>query len=257
MKPVISMSTLRGIPVKDSIALARECGFGGIEIQMDYLPETEEETDAIFQMARDAKLRVSLHAPCGDINISALNRGIREESIRQVMQTIDLAARYKVGPVTFHPGRLSSAREDREEKWQVLRRAVSLISRYALEKDVFVGLENMEARKKELVLSVDDLNRFADLENPRFGVTMDLSHFATNGITDPERPLLPIHNIHISQSREGKPHLPMQDGGSVLTGALKQWLQNYTGCIVLELKSIRDPEIYRKSLEWLKKELAL
>ena len=135
--------------------------------------------------------------------------------------------------------------------------AVSAISRYALKRDVFVGLENMEARKKELVLTVEDLDRFACLQNPRFGVTVDLSHFATNGITDPLKPRLPIHNIHISQCRDGKPHFPMQDGGTVLTGALEQWLENYDGCIVLELKSIRDPEIYRKSLQWLEKELGL
>lgn len=245
MKPIIAMSTLRGVSVADSIKMALQCGFTGIEIQTDYLPEDPARQEALFAHAKGEGLQVSLHAPCGDINITALNKGIREESIRQVKQAIDLAARYDVKTVTFHPGRLSSARENTEEKWAVLLQSAEEISRYAMENTVTAAIENMEARKKELVFTVEDLNRFSGLANTWFGVTLDLSHFATNGIFCPEteKLLLPIKNIHVSQCRDGKPHIPLQEGGTVKL----EWLRGYKGSIVLELKSIYDPEIYKES----------
>ena len=46
----------------------------------------------------------SLHSPILGINIASTNPGIREESVRQVLATIDEAARLEAAGVVVHPG---------------------------------------------------------------------------------------------------------------------------------------------------------
>lgn len=254
MERKIAMSTIRGVSVFDSIETAVKSGCSGIEIQTDYLPEDKKAYDTVFAYARQRGLEVSLHAPCGDINITALNRGIRRESIEQVKDAIDLANCYGARVLTFHPGRLSSAREKIEAKWKLLLEVTEEIADYAAVKKVSVGIENMECRKKEFVLSTEDLNRFENIakENPYFGVTLDFSHFAANKIL-PEQfgPLsLPVKNVHMSQCIDGKPHLPLDlPGGKVNVVKVFELLDEigYQDMVVMELKSITDWEIFAKS----------
>lgn len=257
MNNKIAMSTLRGVSVNKSVDFAVECGFSGIEIQTDYLLEDVAEQNKSLEYAVKNGLTVSLHAPCGDINISALNRGIRRESVSQVKQAIDLAEVNGGRVVTFHPGRLSSARENIEDKWKVLLDAVCEIAEYAKEKKVYVAIENMEFRKKEVVYTVDDLNRFENIgkNNPYFGVTLDFSHFATNKIYAPEisELKLPVYNVHLSQCVNRKPHCPLYEDGEIEINDIQKILDScgYESVIVLELKSIFEKDIYIKSREFL------
>lgn len=116
MKSVISMAAIRGLSVRESIDIAVKSGCGGIEIQTDYLPEEEMQCDGVFAYAKRQGLYISLHGPSSDINISSLNKGIRRESVCQIKAAIDLAKKYELEKVTFHPGQLSSVRENVEDK---------------------------------------------------------------------------------------------------------------------------------------------
>ena len=252
MKNKISMSTLRGFSVADSVKFALECGFDGLEIQTDYLSGEDE-----IRKALNAGLDVSLHAPCGDINISALNKGICQESVNQVKLAIDLASKFNLRVVTFHPGRLSSARENITDKWELLLESVQDIADYAKERKVYIAIENMELRKKELVFSVDDLNKFEFISknNIYFGVTLDFSHFATNKIY-PQNITglrLPVYNVHISQCVGGKPHFPLYDAGEIEMPDVIKILGNYNSSLVVELKSVFDREVYINSRKELLK----
>lgn len=250
---VISMATIRGFSVKDSIDVAVKSGCSGIEIQTDYLPEAESERAEVFAYARQQGLYVSLHGPSSDINISSLNRGVRRESVRQIKDAIRIAKRYDVEKLTIHPGLLSSARENVEEKWQVMLESVREIADYAQRMQVHVGVENMEKRKKELVYTIADLNRFAEIAagNPYFGVTLDFSHFATNGIFAPEldQLRLPVKNVHISQCIDGKPHYALDKEGQIDFDNILAMLcaVGYTGSITMEIKSVYDYPVYSAS----------
>ena len=257
MKNKIAMSTLRGVSVKDSISFALDCGFGGIEIQTDYLPEDVSKQAEVIGYALKKGMDISFHAPCDDINISALNRGIRKESVNQVKYAVDLAENSGARVVTVHPGRLSSMREKIEDKWPVLLESVWEIAEYAKEKKVCVALENMEFRKKELVYTIENLNRFEKIgkNNSYFGVTLDFSHFATNKIYSPEllKLNLPVYNVHLSQCVEGKPHYPLYENGEIDIGKIKEITEmfGYKSVIVLELKSIFEKDVYIKSRDFL------
>ena len=250
---VISMATIRGLSVMDSIDVAAKAGCGGIEIQTDYLPEAESERAAVFAYARQQGLYVSLHGPSSDINISSLNRGIRQESVRQIKEAIRIAKRYDVEKLTIHPGLLSSARENVEDKWQVMLESVREIADYAQRMQIHVGIENMEKRKKELVYTVADLNRFAEIAagNPYFGATLDFCHFATNEIFAPEldQLQLPVKNVHISQCIDGKPHYALDQEGQIDFANILAMLcaVGYTGSVTMEIKSVYDYQVYSVS----------
>lgn len=250
---IISMATIRGFSVMDSIDVAVKAGCGGIEIQTDYLPETESERAEIFAYARQQGLYVSLHGPSSDINISSLNRGVRQESIRQIKEAIRIAKCYDVEKLTIHPGRLSSARENVEDKWKVMLESVREIAEYAKQMKVHVGIENMEKRKKELVYTISDLNRFAEIAagNPYFGVTLDFCHFATNGIFAPELDQLQllVKNVHISQCIDGKPHYALDEDGQIDFSNVSAMLRaiGYKGSITMEIKSVFDYQVYSAS----------
>ncbi len=258
MDKKIAMATIRGISIKESVEIAYQCGFAGIEVQTDYLPDEEKKRDFIFALIAQYGMEVNLHAPSGDINISAANKGIRKESVAQIKRVIDLAKKYKVRNITFHPGRLSSLREDKDDKWKVLLDSVREIIDYAAQQKVYISIENMENRNKELVMDITDLNRFEMISkgNNYFGVTLDFSHFATNAISLPElkQLRLPIRNVHISQCVDKKPHLSLETpNGEVMLNQIVESLQKekYEGLYVLEIKSIKDAAIFQKNKEVL------
>ena len=188
-------------------------GYEYIEIQMLCLPDHDQGQNEIIEYALSKGLKINLHSHYAANNITDSNEENRKKSIAQLKQTIDLAARYKLGPVTFHPGRLSSDHEGIQEKWKLLLETVEYIADYAKQKKVRIGLENMEKRNFELVYTIDDLNRFAYIgeNNPFFGFTIDFAHFASHEIYSPklEDLKLPIFNIHLSQYANGKMHVPL------------------------------------------------
>lgn len=248
------MSTVRGISVLESIDMAVKSGCEGIDIQADYLPEEEEKKNQVLDHAKKMGLALSFHAPCGDVNIAAQNMGVRKESINQMKQTIDMAQRYGARVMTFHPGKLTSTRENAEEKWKILLDSVAEIIAYAAEKKVHVALENMECRKKELVRTVSDLNRFAVLgtENPYFGVALEFSHFAANGIFLPklEELKLPVKSVYISQYMDGRPHFSLtEENGEIQLDKVQRLLDSigYDSYMVLGLKSIQGCKVFEES----------
>lgn len=115
----------------------------------------------------------------------------------------------------------------------------------------------MELRKKELVFSVDDLNRFEEIasNNKFFGVTLDFSHFATNRIYPQNLTglKLPVYNVHLSQCVDSNPHYPLFKMGEIDINEVFETLQkyDYNSTVVMELKSVYDKEIYKKSMEEL------
>ena len=212
LKPAMNYY-LKGKTPEAWIDYAIECGFRCMEITASHLPEERSRQDEIIALARAKGFELSLHSAFGKNNIIDTDEENRVKSIAQAKAAIDLAASHDLQCVTFHPGRLSSEEESVQEKWEQLLKTVGEIAAYAKEKRVRVGLENMERRKFELVYTIEDLNRFAELgkDNPYFGVTLDFAHFSSHGILKPDlsKLKLPIHNVHLSQGLDGKMHVPL------------------------------------------------
>lgn len=218
-------------------------GFSYMEIATSVLPEDEAGQDEIIAYALSRGLTLTLHAPYGINNISAADDARRTSSIANVKHAIDLSAKHKLGTVTFHPGRLSDDAEPPEENMERMMAVVAEIAQYAKEKQVHVGMENMERRPYELIYTVDDLNRFACLgkDNPYFGVTLDFAHYSSHGIGMPTlRALqLPLYNVHVSQNVGGKMHYALPDDGIVDVDEVCRRLLDYgyDGAVVLEVRN--------------------
>ena len=217
-------------------------GVSHMDIAVPNLPESEADRDEIITYALSQGLSVGLHAPYGLNNITSTDRERRASSIANVKASINLAAKYGLGTVTFHPGRCTEETDDPDAIWADMMEVVADIAQYAKEKQVYVGIENMELRPYELVFTIDDLNRFAPLgvDNPYFGVTVDFAHYATHGIGLPDLQALklPIHNVHLSQVIDGKAHIALvREGGIVDLDAVCRLLKDYgyTRSVVLEI----------------------
>lgn len=224
-----------------------EMGYREIELCPRYTPDTTED---IIEYAQKNGLGLSLHVHHGPNNITDTDKENQKLSVSQVKYCIDLAARYQLATVTFHPGRLSALEEREEEKWQQLFSVVEELAAYAKEKQVYLAFENMELRDFELVYTMEDLNRFAYIgeNNPWFGVTLDFAHFASHGIIHPDlsQLKLPILNVHLSQLTPEKMHDGLTaQGGKVDVPWVLKALEDcgYKGRIILELTKDREESL--------------
>lgn len=215
---------------------------------MDYaaarLPQNEADTHELITYAVSRGMHLNIHAPYGENNISSTDPERRASSIANMKGSIDLVAKYGLGVVTFHPGRCTKETDDPDVIWADMMDAVGEIAAYAKEKKVYLGIENMELRPYELVFTIDDMNRFAPFceNNPYFGATIDFAHYATHniGLPDLKALKLPLHNVHLSQVRNGSAHhaLTFTDG-IVDIDAICRLLKDYgyDGQVVLEIGS--------------------
>jgi len=222
-------------------------GFSHMEIAVSKLPESFSEQEEILAYALSRGLSLNLHAPYGINNISSSDELRRAASIANVKHTIDLAAKYRLGTVTFHPGRCSDDRDPPEENWKRMMDVIEDLAGYAKEKKVFLGIENMERRPYELVFTVEDLNRFAPFgeHNPYFGVTIDFAHYASHpfGLPDLNKLKLPIHNVHLSQIVNGVMHSSLIRGNDAPDlKAVCRLLADYgyNRSVVLELDNVSE-----------------
>lgn len=252
------LKTPRGVELEEALFLAEKSGYDGAEIQLYDLPDGEEWKRDFIQTVREFGRKgflAAVHAPSGDLNLSSSNQGIRKESLRQVLDTIELAKDAGAVAVTVHPGRLSSIREKRERQYEWMKEALWEISMLAEQKKIVVGLENMENRPKEVFTFLRELNRLLDsCRNPFLGVTLDFAHLQT---VDPELDLLtlthPVVNVHVSQCVNGVPHHSLTAEGDLPLSRCLSMLtdRGYAGTVVVEAKDNVTEAGARENLEVL------
>ena len=239
-----------------------EAGIEYMEIATPELPEQREEQDEVIRYALAKGLKLNLHAPYGINNISSTDASRRASSIANAKAAIDLAATHGLGVVTFHPGRLSAEGDSIEENRVLLREVLADIAGYAKQRQVYVGLENMEDRLFEYIHDINDLNDFAHLtdENPYFGATVDFGHYATlkRGLPPLETLRLPLLDVHLSRYNGVRAHQPLLlDDAEELCDIVRSLQKyGYGGLVVLEVGIcvLESVSVFRRVLEMVKKE---
>ena len=224
---------------------ARDEGFTHLEIPTTSLPTDPDDADRVVAYARARGFTLSIHAPFGKTNITSPDPEIRAWSVARVADALRFAARHSIDLVAVHPGRLGGVEGEpsAEKNLALMTETLRQLAALAREGGVRIALENMEARPNEIVHSVKELNCFAPLaaENPFFGVTMDFSHYLTLGVGLPDlsKLELPLFDVHLSQTVEGKPHftLEREDGVADLARIVSDLrAYGYGGPIVLEVR---------------------
>lgn len=207
----------------------------------------------------ELNLNYQVHADVRDINLTSSNKGIREESLRQTLETIEIVSEMDARALTLHPGRMSSSKDRPEDFWPVQVEAFEQIAEHAEKHHVLVGVENMEKRPKEFVLLNEDVTRLiGSVNSSHLGLTLDLAHYHSVGDVESfvQSIEVPIVNVHISQAASEKMHLPFEtDANDTISFAdvLPTVARKYEGPLIIESYVYgKEEEMVRKNFQWLK-----
>jgi sugar phosphate isomerase/epimerase len=230
-----------------------EAGYSGWEIVADgnYRLDNESNYRRITETIASTNLKVSVHAPYGDLNLATLNDPIYRESIRQICTCIEKAADL-TDRVTFHPGYLSPVGKLVPQKiWELQKAALRQIGKVAADNGVLACMENMIAVKEFLCRDPGELIGMAEgIEG--IGLTFDFGHANTVGKVSEFLPLVSkADHIHIHDNHgEHDEHLALGDGTIDWETVGRGIANGYSGIVVIEGRSIeeakRSLQVYRR-----------
>ncbi len=244
----------------EGIPLAAEMGYDVIEIWAEHLWKAQEPVSRIATALARAGIGCTIHCPIMDVNITSPNRGIREESVRQVLQSVEMAHDLEARMLVLHPGRLFSLKDSLEEYWQFQMAAFECLVPYAQRHNVPVAVENMEVHAKvEVVKSAQEICRITGHFAPgQLGVMLDTAHLgSTQRILDFIRDVDGIAHVHLSDALvtpagEMRIHLPLGEGQLDFRTVFDALLPNYKGILSMEaFIPPGNPDKIRAQREWL------
>ncbi len=166
---------------------------------------------AIGNIGRNG-IDVYLHSPTVDLNPASVNRGIREETLTQLKETVDMAAGIGAKYITTHPGIIHKPIPRIWEmctEWalQVLGEAAD----YAKNNGVTLSIENMPNKSTYLCTNAEELDMFRKRCN--CGITIDVGHAVTCPDPLSFMRLQGISYLHVNDNKGDKDsHLCPGDG---------------------------------------------
>ncbi len=223
----------------DLLVAARDLGFDGVEMWAYQLSWDGADAAALGTRARTMGLALTLHALSWDLNLSSRLDTIRHASLDAIQRSVDVAHQLGAGLVIVHPGRITVPFDDAEAYWPDLVASLREIADHAAGCGIRVGVEHMEPRQGEYVITPDQANRLVrDVDRANLGTVLDVAHipWGEDEAAFAARLERLIH-IHLSDADESRLHLPLGQGARHLTPLLAA-LRTYPGAIALEGFSI-------------------
>ena len=191
-------------PNNDIINLAKKHDFEMIEI----LGEGQFFENENMEY-KDCGLDIRIHAATVDINIASLNRGIRNESVRQMIQCGEYAKSIGAKTITVHPG-IIGRNEPRLRK-AALEFSVESIGKIVDEANVEVSVENMPVRGKFLGNTVEEIEMIQEATG--CSLTIDTGHGNTCGNLEEMLSLKKISYCHLNDNDGVKDqHITLGEG---------------------------------------------
>ena len=239
MKISLSTKILWQTNLIDSLKLIKEKGYDGAEIWEYQIHRDIEDLFWFKKYLQQLELEITLHSPNDDINLSSTNNEIRKISVKQIEESIKLASKLGLKIITVHPGRKTSSKDNLDRIWELQIDSFSQLVKVAEEHDVFLGIENMESRAKEMIIFPKDINRLiSDIRSKCVGITLDLAHIATIGSLNVKEYISELQekiiHAHLSDSNNTTTHLPLGWGRSNLSGMLSALQKKYDKNVVIE-----------------------
>lgn len=165
-----------------------------------------------FQIFESYDIDLYLHAPTIDMNPASLNPGMREETLKQIKETIDLAREIDAKAITTHPGlihRLEDRVRDMGKYYSI--KTLTEANQYAKDQGVTLSVENMPNRYAYFCNTAEEHTYF--LEKCGTKATVDLGHANTTGDIQPFLTLERISYFHLSDNNgEKDQHLSLGEG---------------------------------------------
>ncbi|HML04305.1 MAG TPA: sugar phosphate isomerase/epimerase family protein [Methanobacterium sp.] len=204
------------------------------------------------ELVNSYNFKTSVHSPLSDVNIASLNESIREASVKEIKDSIDLASKIDASVVVVHPGHIAFlVREFKDELMKQSLKSLKECSKYAEDYGINLCVENMPDMDGMICKSLDELYELT--QEIGASMTLDVGHAHNMGLSIDE--MLKYDNI-------GHIHLSDNDGSfdnhdaigsknidfKSLFRGLKQ--MQFDGICVIEVK--QQDEIV-KSIDHIKK----
>ncbi|MDD1721044.1 MAG: sugar phosphate isomerase/epimerase [Euryarchaeota archaeon] len=215
MKVGFTALALFDVPFETALQVAKRDSFDAIELLCEgpYLPRFALKNLKQFESATSYDFDITLHAPTVDLNPASVNVGIREETARQLQETIDFAVALDASTITTHPGYVKRI-NDRVTA-RALTFALATLREWA-ECSSTVGvtpsIENMPNNPKYFCTSVLEHELFVD--RCASSGTIDVGHAHTCGmVAEFMRADFPVSYYHVSDNHGIRDeHLAVGDG---------------------------------------------
>lgn len=245
--------------VEEAIPRACDMGYDAMEIWVEHLAKFGEGSSRIAQMLSHKKLRRTVHSPIMDINITSPNAGIRAESLRQILQSIELTHDLGAELIIIHPGRLHSTKDSIEAYWEMVINSFERIIAHADKHNVNVAVENMDVQNDiEVVKWTDDIHRITKHFAGKLGVVMDTTHLSNDEqILQYIKDTNHIVHTHLSDARVMAigivdTHLPLGEGELNFPKVFDALLPQFHGIVSLEtFIPPGNPKTILAQREWL------
>lgn len=186
------------------IDLAKQHDFKIIEILAEdpfYDKDNEE--------FKNCGLDVRMHAATVDINIASINRGIRAESVKQMIHCGQYAEKIGANTITVHPG-IIGRNEPHLRKW-ALEMAIESVGEIMDNTNVEISVENMPVRQKFLGNTVEEIEMIQEATG--CSLTIDTGHGNTCGNLEEMLSLKNISYCHLNDNDgELDQHIAIGDG---------------------------------------------
>lgn len=228
-----------------------DLGFEGWEIVSEGRQKITKETlPEVRDIVGTMGLKITVHGPFSDLNPASLVDPIREETIRQIKQCVELSAEF-TNVVVVHPGHLSPLGSQLPDKaWERNVEALRAICDHAKGYGVRICLENMPNMEKLLCRTPEELFGMVDaVGRENLGTTFDAGHAnTTRNAAKYLKEKSRINHVHIHDNKGvTDQHLALGEGTidwDLVLGALK----GFSGTMVIEGRNLEEG---KRSLKFL------
>jgi sugar phosphate isomerase/epimerase len=252
-------------PWLEAVKIAAANGFDAIEVFGEFPccvcdQATREQREEARAVIEKAGLAVAVHAPFTSLNLAAMNPGVRQLSVQQTKDAMDLCADLGGGPVIVHNGEYTFRRFSGLIQWKINIQSLQELAAYAANKSVTMCLENIGFEPDHMDQCVDDMLRVRDeAGEPLISFCLDIGHARLNHeLPEAIAKMGPhIRHIHFTDNfGEHDDHLPIGEGDFDYAPHL-DFFRSFGGIITLEVVKVgEDPEPAIKSLEYVRRLLA-
>lgn len=198
------------------LEIATRDGFNMMEILCEgphTWPRTALSFDLdVFSIFESYDIDMYLHAPTIDMNPASLNPGMREETLVQIKETIDMAVKIGALAITVHPGLIHRLEDSIRDmgKYYAIETLVAA-NQYAEDRGVVLSVENMPNRYAYFCNNVQEHTYFLNECGTR--ATIDVGHANTNGDIKSFLEMDGICYYHLSDNNgEKDQHLALGEG---------------------------------------------
>lgn len=214
MKIGFSTLALFAKPFEEWLEMAMVDGFNMMEILCEgpYWPRILLSENEGLDIFSSYDISLYLHAPTIDLNPASLNPGIRDETLKQLFETIELASKIGAEAITTHPG-LIHRLEDRVRSMGLYYsiETLKIANKCAEDYGVIFSVENMPNRYAYFCNNPEEHAFFTSECGCQ--ATLDLGHANTSGELFKFLQMPRIQYYHVSDNDgEKDQHLTLGEG---------------------------------------------